>query len=108
ARVYPNVDGPKIDYVAAVAGTPIEWHAATLELWQHLPLRQPTRCLFGARLAAVVNESGRWVVRFRPGSGVLFTDPDLLGGLSFAVDDELRDVLRRQSEWAADLPVGRE
>jgi hypothetical protein len=109
ARVYPNAgDGPRIDYVAAVAGAAIELDAGSLELWQHLPLRQPTRCLFGARLAAVANDGGRWAVRFRPGSGVLFTDPDLLGGLSFAVDDELRDVLRRQSEWAADLPVGRE
>jgi hypothetical protein len=108
-RVYPNAGGvPKIDYVASVAGAPLEWDAGSLELWQSLPLRQPTRCLFGARLASVTNVGGRWLVHFRPASGVLLTDPDLLGGLSIAVDEELRAVLRRQSEWAADLPAGRE
>lgn len=108
-RIDPNTGGvPRIDYVLEAADTAVELDTGSLDLWQHLPLRQPTRCLFGARLADVTRDGGRWAVRFRPGSGVLFTDPDLLGGLSFAVDDELRGVLRRQSEWAADLPVGRE
>src|SRR5205823_166192 len=46
-----------------------------LGLLDRLPLDQPRRLLFGARLASVAREGERlWVVRFEADSGVLLTD----------------------------------
>jgi hypothetical protein len=105
ARVLPDAGGSMhVDYALEVAGAAAEIDVASLDLWAHLPIRQPTRVAFGARLGAITGGRGRWVVGFLPTSGVLFTSEEMLGGLSFAVDEDLRAVLRRQAEWAADLP----
>jgi hypothetical protein len=68
-----------------------------LKVLRHLPLDPPPRVLFGARLAKVGREQSAWVVRFDPDSGVLITDSEAAPGVP--VDDDLRQVLGRQTEW---------
>jgi hypothetical protein len=80
-----------------------------LTLLRDLPLDEPKRLLFGARLASVARETGGlWVIRFEPDSGVLLTDKDAVAAcLPFFSKEEqssssgqaLLDVLRTQQEW---------
>jgi hypothetical protein len=74
-------------------------HVAVEELrvLRQLPLDPPRRVLFGARLAKVGREQGKWVVRFDPDSGVLLTDREAAWGLP--ADDDLLQVLAWQQEW---------
>lgn len=60
----------------------------------------------GARLDSIArDEAGVWVIRFKPDSGVLLTDAEVAATASpLPLDDELQAVLRRQAEWAAELP----
>jgi hypothetical protein len=77
-----------------------------LKLLKALPLQEPQRLLFGARLTAITREPpGRWVVRFDPDSGVLLTDESIAAACCPPpIDDDLKAVLKRQAEWAAALP----
>ncbi len=71
-----------------------------LKALHDLPLLQPQRMLLGLRLESVRREApGGWTILPDPDSGVLFTDPELLTGLSIPVDAELREVLKRQLTW---------
>ena len=70
---------------------------------------EPRRMLFGARLAGLAREErgghGLWVIRLDPDSGVLLTDEDTAGACGpRPLDPGLREVLRRQADWAAALP----
>ena len=77
-----------------------------LNLIRGLPLDQPQRLLFGARLAAVVREPpGIWTIRFVPDSGVLLTSEVIAGTCCpQPLDAELRDLLHQQAQWVRLLP----
>jgi hypothetical protein len=66
-----------------------------------LPLEEPKRLLFGARLGSVAREHNSvWVVRFEPGSGVLLTDPQITAEiLPGPMDEEVHKLLERQRQW---------
>jgi hypothetical protein len=90
-------------------GEPARVELSDLKLLPALPLAEPRRMLFGARLAGLAREErgghGLWVIRLEPDSGVLLTDEDAAGACCpRPLDDELKAVLRRQAEWAAALP----
>jgi hypothetical protein len=75
-----------------------------LALLRRLPLDQPQRLVFGARLAGVGREApGGWVVRLAPDSGVFLTDPGAAAACcpGFA-DLGTRALLEQQAAWAAD------
>jgi len=80
-----------------------------LKLLKALPLAEPHRMLFGARLASLGREErgghGVWVIHLDPDSGVLLTEEETAGACCpRPLDDDLRAVLQRQAEWAATLP----
>ncbi len=93
-------------YEVRAPGEPARVDLDNLNLLKALPWEGRPRLLFGARLAAVTREPpGRWVVRFEPDSGVLLTDEGAAGACCpQPLDAELKDVLKRQAEWAAALP----
>jgi hypothetical protein len=72
-----------------------------LNLLRRLPLEQPRRLLFGARLASVEREEGGiWIIRFEPDSGVLLTDEGAAAACGLGpLDAGLREVVRQQAEW---------
>jgi hypothetical protein len=109
-RVWRDAAGRvTIDYHLAGGGLTGDWDVAEFGLFRQLPLAQPQRLVFGARLADVVRTGrDRWKARPDPESGVLITDPSVAAGLSLPMDDDTRAVLRRQAAWAADLggPAG--
>jgi hypothetical protein len=76
-----------------------------LKLLDHLPLDQPRRLIFGARLDRVAREAGGvWVIRFDSDSGTLLTEEEVLARCGVPLDAEVREVLRRQKEWIAGIP----
>ncbi len=72
-----------------------------LDLLRRLPLGQPRRIIFGAKLANVSRGAGGvWLIEFERDSGVLLTDEGAASILFLGVMDEnVRDVLREQSKW---------
>jgi hypothetical protein len=96
-------------YEVRAPGEPARVELSDLKLLRALPLAEPRRMLFGARLAGLTREErgghGLWVIRLDPDSGVLLTDEDTAGACCpRPLDAGLREVLRRQAEWAAALP----
>jgi hypothetical protein len=96
-------------YEVRAPGEPARVELSDLKLLKALPLTEPRRMLFGARLAGLEREErgghGLWVIRLDPDSGVLLTDEDTAGACCpRPLDAELREVLRRQGQWAAALP----
>lgn len=77
-----------------------------VKLLQRLPLGEPQRVFFGARLADVQRVAGGlFAIRLEPESGVLLTDPTLVRKcLGQSLDVDLEKVLQKQSQWASDLP----
>jgi hypothetical protein len=73
-----------------------------LKLLESLPLQTPQHLLFGGRLASIRREppGPAWVVRFRPDSGVLLTDPGAVRACGLPADDaEISAALQKQSSW---------
>src|SRR5262249_3669458 len=72
-----------------------------LAVLHDLPLNEPRRLLFGARLGSIAREqNGVWVVRFDPSSGVLLTDPHVVAACYPAPgDDTVRPLLEQQKAW---------
>ncbi len=105
ARVFRDAGGHyRIDYQLEAAGVAGVWDCDHLRLFERLPLQAPQRLLFGFRLDAIRRPAkDRWVVTPQPDSGVLITDPLLLGGLSIPVDADILEVLRRQATWDVDV-----
>jgi hypothetical protein len=69
-------------------------------LFRDLPLEQPSRLLFGARLAwCGRGEGGAWVVKFEPDSGVLLTDLAAAQACSPVPLEDLEALLERQRKW---------
>ena len=80
-----------------------------LKLLKSLPLTEPQRMLFGARLAGLGREErgghGLWVIHLDPDSAVLLTEEDAAGACCpRPLDADLRAVLERQAEWVKTLP----
>src|SRR5262249_42197869 len=77
-----------------------------LDLLRQLPLRQPRRLLFGAKLADMEpRNQGVWVIEFEKDSGVLLTDEGAVNALGLGpIDAELRELLKQQGEWSRTLP----
>ncbi|HEY7424467.1 MAG TPA: hypothetical protein VH682_09585, partial [Gemmataceae bacterium] len=88
-------------YVVRAAEVEARVALEDLTLLRQLPLDPPRRWLFGARLASCRREEGGvWVFRFEPESAVLLTDEAAAAACCPGpLDDELREVLRRQDEW---------
>jgi hypothetical protein len=95
-----------LDYHVFVGMEKARLELKDLKLLHQLPWPDSQRLLFGARLASTRREDGgAWVVRFMPDSGVLLTDPGAATACCLQpMDDELRAILKRQTEWLADLP----
>lgn len=95
-----------MDYRLRAGDEPVRLELGELKLLRALPLDEPRRLLFGARLASARREErGAWVVRLDPDSGVLLTDPsEATACCANPPDADLREVLERQAAWIADLP----
>jgi len=80
---------------------PARLEIGDLAVFHDLPLDEPRRMLFGARLGRIAQEqNGVWVVRFDPASGVLLTDPRVLSACYPApLDEEVLETLQRQRSW---------
>jgi hypothetical protein len=106
AEVQRDAGQYRLDYLLRAPNEPARVELNDLKLLPLLPLDQPRRLLFGARLASVGREAqGVWVVRFAPDSGVLLTDLDTAAACCCQpLDEELRAVVRRQEEWVKELP----
>ena len=78
-----------------------------LKLLEQLPLEQPQRWIFGARLKSFRGEEKEWVIQFEPDSGVLLTDADAVLAWKPALRDDKRlsDVLDRQGKLMRQLLV---
>ena len=72
-----------------------------MKLLRRLPLAEPTRLLFGVRLAGVRRDTPTsWEVVFEPESGVLLTDPGAAAVCCpYLGEAELRTLVQRQAEW---------
>lgn len=104
-QVRPSRDGYQIDSTMDVNGDPGRINIAPLTLLRHLPLEEPRRLLFGARLAGIhLDRTGAWIVELEPDSGVLLTDARAVSRLLVAKqkDSELERLLGQQREWAAE------
>jgi hypothetical protein len=91
-----------LNYLLFAAGKEAHVEIGDLQVIQELSLDRPTRMIVGARLAGVdFRDPGRLVVRLRPDSGVLMTDPLILESVCPALKDdtELPAVLKRQEAW---------
>jgi hypothetical protein len=93
-------------YEIRTSGKPARVELNDLKLLGGLPLTEPRRMLFGARLAGLAREErggrGVWVIHLDPDSGVLLTDEEVAGACCpRPLDADLRAVLRRQTEWMA-------
>jgi hypothetical protein len=88
-------------YFDPPAGERVRLEIGDLTLLHNLPLSEPRRLLFGARLSSIAREqNGVWVVRFEPASGVLLTDPRAIAAASNApIDEPLLELLGQQRQW---------
>ena len=94
-----------LDYLLQIPQTKARIDLQSLKLLRTLPLDQPRRLLFGARLESVVLEpEDTWVIRFDAESGVLMTDANAVAACGLPEDEDSREVLRRQVEWLSQLP----
>lgn len=75
-----------------------------LTLLAYLPLEEPQRVLFGARVAELRRQGASCTVRLEPDSGVLLTDVTsaAIGGM--IPETGLQPILKQQRQWAAGLP----
>jgi hypothetical protein len=86
-------------------GPPLRLELETLKILGFLPLEEPQRVLFAARLAEVRRDGADSVaVRLEPESGVLLTDIEaaVLGGI--VAEAALQPLLQKQQQWVAELP----
>jgi hypothetical protein len=107
AQVWRDASGHyHLDYRLFDGVVPARVEIQDLTLLQDLPLQNPQRLVFGARLAGIQREpAGKWIVRFDPESTVLFTDPDAIAAsCAQPHDPDLLEVLRRQRDWLGERP----
>lgn len=92
-------------YPFRVRGRAAQVALMDLQLLRRLPGDGSKRMLLGARLASVRLEAGgNWVVHLEPDSGVLMTNLQAVRAACPLPADELREVLERQTKWAAEAP----
>ena len=91
----------RLDWELFAGQEPARVEIDELQMFEGLPLQEPRRLLFGARLGSIQREqNGVWVVRFEPHSGVLLTDPRAVSiRYPGPVDDEIKNLLERQRRW---------
>jgi hypothetical protein len=91
-----------IDWELMAGNEPARLVIDELRILHELPLQEPRRLVFGARLGSIQREqNGVWTVRFEPASGVLLTDPRAVAACwPHPVDEELRTLLDQQRKWA--------
>jgi hypothetical protein len=89
------------NYVLRVGDVEARIALEDLVLLRQLPLDPPKRWFFGARLASFLREEGGvWTFRLASESAVLLTDETAAAACwPGPIEDELREVLRRQDEW---------
>lgn len=92
------------DLRIALQAAEVKYDLASVKLLQHLPLNQPRRVLIGVRLADIRKDPASWTILLDADGGVLMTDEEMLSRLSIPIDANLREVLKRQQSWLADLP----
>ena len=100
-------DGYHLDWALDINGDPGRIDVSALRLLRHLPLDEPRRLFFGARLAGVrLDRAGTWIIELEPDSGVLLTDPGAVKAclLGRPVDPDLERLLQRQRQWAREMP----
>lgn len=90
-----------LDWELTAGDEPARLEIGGLQLLHDLPLNEPHRLLFGARLESIAREqNGVWVVRFEPTSGVLLTDPRAVAACYPGPSDaELLKLLEQQRQW---------
>jgi hypothetical protein len=96
----------QLDYHVRAGPEPARIDVGDLKVLAALPRERPARLLFGARLAGMRREPpGTWVVHFDPDSGVLLTDLDAVAACCPPpIDGEMTALVKRQSDWLAELP----
>jgi hypothetical protein len=107
AQVWRDASGRyHLDYHLLDRGVPARVELGDLQLLRDLPLQDPQRLIFGARLAGIQwDPASKWVVHFDRESGVLLTDADAVSAsCAQPLDEALLEVLRRQGAWLGDLP----
>jgi hypothetical protein len=97
-----GADQYRIDWELTAGNEPARLEIDGLQMLKELPLHEPRRLLFGARLGSIRREqNGVWVVRFEPTSGVLLTDAVAVSArYPGPIDAELSKLLDRQRKWA--------
>jgi hypothetical protein len=92
-----------LDWDLKAGDEPARLEIGDLAVLHDLPLNQPRRLIFGARLGGIAREqNGVWVVRFEPSSGVLLTDPRIAAACwPDPVDKTLLKVLEEQQVWVS-------
>jgi hypothetical protein len=68
------------------------------------PLLNPQRVLLGFRILEIRRGADGWTIVPEPDSGVLLTDAEVFAGLSVPLDNEIREVLKRQRSWLESRP----
>jgi len=75
-----------------------------LRLLAYLPLEEPQRVLFGARVAELRRQGDSCTVRLEPDSAVLLTDVTSFAIGGMIPETALQPILKPQRQWAAGLP----
>lgn len=78
----------------------------SLKLLDRLPLTEPQRVLFAARLADIKREPDAvYRILLEPDSGVLLTDADIASKCFLQpLDEPMQEVIKKQAAWAAQGP----
>jgi hypothetical protein len=101
AEVQRDRDGSfQISYTVFVRGREARLDLTNVRLFNSLLMQEPRRLLFGLRLAEIHLEAeGMWVIGFEPDSGVLLTDLGAAAACCSQPEEDLRDLVERQTEW---------
>jgi hypothetical protein len=96
--------GYRIDALIVTGPEPVRIDVSNLKLITALAPTTPTRLVFAARIEAIelLPNTGEWVIRFAPDSGLLVTSARCLEKLGWPLDEPTRSLLETQSKWTLD------
>lgn len=98
-----------VTYTPFLDGQPLRIDVSQLELLSLLNIRRPKRLIFGARLAAIVNDDqGNRSLTVDPTSGVLLTEPRIFAELGLDRDESAIALRREQKAMIDDVFGSRE